>query len=65
MKARLEFMIECGERSCAYEKGKFCRFFRGSFGYVNYCYIFGRLFDEDGWVQRHPDCIELAKPESD
>jgi hypothetical protein len=25
------------------------------------CHLFGRVFDETGWVARHKDCIKNAK----
>lgn len=57
MKFKLVFEIECGEKTCASQKGNFCRFFRG----LNSCYLFGSLFDKNGWVQRHEDCLRMAK----
>lgn len=61
MIVQLEFEIECGEKTCAVEKGKFCRFFRAHFGGKESCYLFGRVFDENGWIQRHPMCLEIGK----
>jgi hypothetical protein len=63
MKARLVFEIVCGKKTCARVPGEFCRFFRPSLNSAGNCYLFGKLFDEDGWVQRHKECLELAKEE--
>ena len=62
MKLKLSFNIECGEKTCAFEPGKFCTFFRGSLNGKDSCYIFGMVFEnDDGWIQRHNDCLKLAK----
>ena len=60
LKAKIEISIECGEKTCAYEKGKFCHLFRGHLGGKDSCYLFGHLYDKDGWVQRHANCLKMA-----
>lgn len=58
MKLRLEF--ECGEKACAVVPGRFCRFLRCSLDGKSSCELFGcRLDEEDGWVQRWRECLEL------
>jgi hypothetical protein len=60
----LVISIECGEKTCAKEKGKFCcnvRTFRiGSF---KYCGIWpgSDLEEKDGWLQRCPECLKAEK----
>ena len=57
MKARIIIAIECGEKTCASEPGKFCTYLVGNYR----CALFGRLYDnEDGWVARHPECMRWA-----
>ena len=60
MIAKIELTIECGEKTCAVEKGKFCHLFKSHLGGKDWCFLFGRVFDKDGWIQRHPDCLQLA-----
>lgn len=63
----LKFDISCGEKTCAHEKGKFCRFFGSRrFGTIPCCVLFpteDNSFTEletgdDGWVLRCNDCLE-------
>lgn len=56
-------LIEHGEKTCASEPGKFCRFAGSkSFGTDPWCTLFNtRLRDKDGWLQRAPECLETAK----
>lgn len=66
MEATLKF--EIGERTCAVEPGKFCRFFRvARFGTVPTCLLFSGLnkgngvkilAEKDGWVQRCQECLD-------
>ena len=64
MKKKICFEIECGEKTCASEPGKFCRFFNPSLNGKDSCYLFGRVFESDGWIQRHPDCLEWRNYEN-
>jgi|WetSurMetagenome_2_1015567.scaffolds.fasta_scaffold01544_18 hypothetical protein len=64
MKFSITFDIECGETTCASKPGEFCRFFANDLRGGGRCYLFGGLFDEDGWIQRHPDCLEMAEKPS-
>jgi len=71
MKQTIKFEIECGEKTCASEPGKFCRFFQVSrFGTIPSCKLFSEqgargnwepLEEKDGWLQRHPECIRRSK----
>ena len=49
-----------GTKTCASEPGVFCRWVGGThFGTVAVCLLFGdKLYDEDGWLQRCPQCIK-------
>lgn len=66
MKHQIVFEINCGDKTCAHEKGKFCQFLgTKSFGTKFICTLFDNevLFDgEDGWLQRCPKCLATAKP---
>ena len=61
----VSIQIECGETTCASEPGKFCKFFGTMrFGTIPLCRLFPSdnesfttLKDEDGWIQRCPDCM--------
>jgi len=63
MKATIE--IEMGEKTCAIEPGKFCKFLgSSSIGQKFHCMLFGeKVFDEGGWLQRCPKCLEELKGE--
>jgi hypothetical protein len=50
--------IECGEKTCASKPRKFCHLFKGHLGGRDTCFLFGEVYDKDGWVQRHPNCIK-------
>ena len=70
MKRKLEIWIKSGEKTCAWEEGKFCEMCKVggigldyASGHVAKCHLFGYLQGKDGWVQRHIDCIKL-EPES-
>lgn len=64
MKTTLHFDINCGEKTCAIEKGRFCRFFSYDFSNKCTCHLFGRLYDEEnGWILRHEDCLAAQKGE--
>ncbi len=71
MKAILSFAIECGEKTCAKEPGLFCPFLkigtdlsqRTSVKPAGICHLFGSVFEnEEGWIQRHPECLKSAEP---
>lgn len=74
MKQTLEVPISCGSRTCASRPGKFCRWIATqNFGSVYYCRLFSgastnfgstslrfdSLKEKDGWIQRHPKCLQL------
>ena len=61
MKQKLTFEIECGEKTCASEPRKFCRYCSWNMKGVGTCFFFiGQLEKKDGWLMRHPDCIKEA-----
>lgn len=61
MERQIIFDIECGETTCASEPGEFCRFLQyNPFGDDGSCYFFGKVFDKDGWIQRHPECLKMT-----
>jgi hypothetical protein len=54
-------VLEMGESTCASAPGKFCRMVRTrSFGQKFFCALHETdLFDdEDGWLQRCPECLK-------
>jgi len=62
----LHLPITCGERTCASEPGKFCRYLTNtSFGSCFHCQLFSlangleQLKEKQGWLQRHPLCLAL------
>ena len=64
MKVSIEY--ECGEKTCAVEPGKFCRFLgTRSFGTKSVCLLYRdpydggevSLFYVDGWLQRCNQCL--------
>jgi hypothetical protein len=58
MKKKLIFDIECGEKTCASEPGKFCQFLILGMGQrKEACVLFGPVDEKDGWIQRHKDCL--------
>lgn len=61
MKYNIRLKIECGKTTCAAVPGKFCRFLRTTMNGKASCHLFGRIFDKDGWLQRHPDCLRMAR----
>lgn len=61
MKWNIKFQIDCGKKTCASKPGKFCQFLRTSMNGKDTCYLFGRVFDKDGWLQRHPECLKRAR----
>ena len=61
MKKLIFVEIECGEKTCASEPGRFCQFFISSMNGKDSCFLFGRVFDEDGWIMRHKDCLKYTE----
>ena len=61
VKVKVEF--ECGEKTCAKEPGVFCKFCSISLFGIGQCTLFDnrRLFDENGWLMRHEECLELKE----
>lgn len=61
MKFKLE--IECGEKTCASEPGKFCsQMSSKKYGTIPWCSFFDvELFEKDGWIQRCEDCMNKAE----
>jgi len=60
MKRAIKFEIECGETTCASKPSHFCRFFKGDLRGDGQCSLFGKVFNENGRIQRHQDCIQIA-----
>lgn len=68
----LNFKIQCGEKTCAYEKGKFCKYLgTKKLGIIYVCLLFPDdkgsftvLEDINGWLQRCPDCLKASKKEN-
>jgi hypothetical protein len=60
MNYTIPIKIECGEKTCASEPGKFCNMLTLNVHGGGDCHLFGRVFDEYGWVMRHKKCIESA-----
>ena len=63
----LQLPITCGDKTCASEPGKFCRFLQATkFGQNHFCLIWhetdGRgkplpIEEKDGWLQRRSECL--------
>jgi hypothetical protein len=64
--------ITCGETTCASEPGTFCVYlYAEKFGSNPFCYLFSKqdnykgrhlaLEEKDGWLQRHPAYLAMAK----
>jgi hypothetical protein len=60
IKQENKLTFKCGESTCAYDKGKFCRFFTlKDFGTKYKCKLFGSELFEDipmGSIQRCEEC---------
>jgi len=76
MKRTVEIPIKCGDKTCAWKKGKFCPWLRRArFGTLYYCGLFSdmtgkfghidlepiELKEMNGWLQRHPLCLKLER----
>jgi len=59
MKKSLLFEIECGETTCS-DGDKFCKYCHYNAKGSGTCFLFGKIFDEGGWLMRHPDCVKLS-----
>jgi len=61
----LKIEIDCAEKTCASEPGKFCRFVSTKhFGQHYYCHLFEEdlkdsLGNGEGWLLRCEKCLEL------
>ena len=66
---KLTIDINCGEKTCAKEPGKFCSFFGSKkMGTIPICTLFPStdtvytdLEDKDGWTLRCPACLQAEK----
>lgn len=70
MNIEFRFTAQCGETTCASEPGRFCRFLQVHPIRDGNCELFGKVFEEGGWIQRHRHCLRDAIvvdscPESD
>ena len=55
---KLTITTECGEKTCAVEKGKFCRWMYANWQGQARCGLYDeQLFDVDGWTQRGSTCL--------
>lgn len=71
MERKIVLEIECGELTCAKEKGEFCRFAGAThLGTVPACMLFPdfkanishtELETVDGWTQRCDACLEATR----
>jgi len=61
MKQYIEIVIECGKKTCASKPGRFCKMFSVDIRGGGNCFLFGRLYEEDGWIMRHRLCLQYAK----
>lgn len=69
MKYVLSFEIQAGEKTCASKPGEFCQYCTWKLDAdKGLCYFFGALSsgakgsDTDGWLERHPNCLEKTRP---
>ena len=62
MRQKICFDILCGEKTCASDPGIFCHMLHLSLYGQDTCLLFGSVYDEDGWIQRHKDCIKKGAP---
>ena len=53
-------IAECGEKTCAVEPGKFCRFVLAiAFGTKPICTLYSvQLWEVNGWLWRCEKCLE-------
>lgn len=77
MKRTLKIEIECGEKTCASEPGKFCPYLgtvRMGTKYVcmlfpneegSHTLLMGEGGDEAGWLQRCPACLKAEELEEE
>jgi hypothetical protein len=68
-KNTIKLHIQCGEKTCAYESGKFCHYFGTiHFGQIAVCRLFPTehntftdLKEENGWTLRCDECLKASK----
>jgi len=70
-KRYLKLEIDCGEKTCAAEPGKFCPFMRTRrFGTIAFCLLWHdedsmghpvHMEEKDGWLQRRPECLKACE----
>ena len=66
---KLTINIECGEKTCAKEPGKFCSYFGSKkMGTIPICTLFPstdtvytELEEKEGWTLRCPACLQAEK----
>jgi hypothetical protein len=61
MNRQLQIDIQCGEKTCAWKKGKFCYWFgTTNFGTQPYCHLFSERLGltENGWTARCKECLK-------
>ena len=66
---KVQVRLKCGEKTCAWSPGKFCRFFGSrNFGQNPICCLFPSdpgtytdLNEIDGWIQRCEICLSAEK----
>jgi hypothetical protein len=67
MKRTLEIEIECGDKTCASEPGKFCQFVgTKSFGKTYLCMLFPSedsytILESGGWLMRCEQCLKSER----
>jgi hypothetical protein len=61
MKVKITFNIICGKYTCAENPGVFCEMLNYDVKGDGSCSLFGKVYDKDGWIQRHKKCIALGK----
>ncbi|GAG79004.1 unnamed protein product, partial [marine sediment metagenome] len=69
--ATIKFEIECGEKTCAVEPGKFCEYTRVPANGNAYCAMLSspgkfdrKLLQESeprGWLMRHKECLKRTE----
>lgn len=69
----LKIEIDCGDKTCASEPGKFCKYIRSrKYGQIHFCQLWhnedghGRplqMEEKDGWLLRRPECLACTETE--
>jgi len=69
MKYTIELQIDCGKETCAFEEGKFCKYFGSKrFGTIPWCTLFNtELFMdvESSWHLRCQQCYDGFFPSTE